>query len=554
MKIFTPFIIITIFFNQSILFAQQTVGLFLNTEEAYNGYTLFAPFPSQTTYLINNCGEMVHSWTSSTRSANSVYLLENGNLLKTKKLTNSIFNAGGSGGGLEVLDWNGNVLWDYDISSSTECHHHDVAPLPNGNFLAIVWDGRSKAEAIQAGRDSIGDMLWGEKIIEIKPDYTNGGGEIVWEWNTWDHMVQDHDNSKDNFGNVSQSPELIDINYYPNGPNDPDWLHFNGFAYNEELDQIILSCHAFSEIWIIDHSTTTSQAAGHSGGNSGKGGDLLFRWGNPQAYRKGSATDQKLFRQHNPYWIQKGYTDEGMIMVFNNQAGTGNPQNYSTVNIINPSIKNNGDYDYDGNFYLPQTFHWTYQAPVPADFFASFVSGAQRLPNGNTVICNGPIGKVFEIDSAETIVWEYVNPVDGTGIVPQNSAPSGNLLFRATRYTPDYPGLAGKDLTPQGYIESGSTFSCEIFSTSTDKILSDIEMMVYPNPTSDKISIDLTEVIRIDGIEVFDFSGRLVWEKKEKSTNFTQNLQINLSSYQNGMYLIRLTSNGKSLVKQVLKQ
>ncbi|MGC8644373.1 MAG: hypothetical protein ACP5XB_31305, partial [Isosphaeraceae bacterium] len=60
-----------------------------------------------------------------------------------------------------------------------------------------------------------------------------------------------------------------------------------------ELDQILLSVHSFSEIWIIDHGTTTAEAATHKGGRSGKGGDLLYRWGNPQAYRAGTAADQQ---------------------------------------------------------------------------------------------------------------------------------------------------------------------------------------------------------------------------------------------------------------------
>ena len=79
---------------------------------------------------------------------------------------------------------------------------------------------------------------------------------------------------------VSEQPELIDLNF-DNQDGHPDWLHSNSIDYNEELDQILLSVPHFDEVWIIDHSTSTEEAKGHIGGNSAKGGDLIFRWGKP---------------------------------------------------------------------------------------------------------------------------------------------------------------------------------------------------------------------------------------------------------------------------------
>ena len=250
------------------------------------------------------------------------------------------------------------------------------------------------AEATQAGRDIVNIVLWSEKIIEIQPDLVNGGGTIVWEWNVWDHLIQDHDSSKNNFGVVANNPQLIDINYTTN-PNDRDWLHFNSIDYNPTLDQIILSVQRWSEIWIIDHSTTTLEASGATGGNSGKGGDLLYRWGNPQTYDQGTANDQKLFKQHDANWIDPNYPDGDKIMIFNNLGGNLGGTNYSTVNIINPPVDGNGHYLYLGGAFVPINFDWTYQAPVPTDFFSSILSGARRLPNGNTLICEGQKGRFF---------------------------------------------------------------------------------------------------------------------------------------------------------------
>src|SRR5262249_47592681 len=107
----------------------------------------------------------------------------------------------------------------------------------------------------------------------------------------------------------------------------PDWMHINAVAYNAELDQVVLSSPNFCEIWIIDHGTTSEEARGHTGGHWGKGGDLLYRWGNPQAYRKGSNGEQRLFFQHNIQWIPPGLRGEGHLLVFNN-GGRRKPLEY----------------------------------------------------------------------------------------------------------------------------------------------------------------------------------------------------------------------------------
>ena len=105
-----------------------------------------------------------------------------------------------------------------------------------------------------------------------------------------------------NYGVVGDHPELADFNYPPSGggggggpgggSGGTDWLHLNSVNYNAELDQIVVSVHNTGEIWVIDHSTSMAEAAGHTGGNSGRGGDILFRWGNPQAYDQGTGSEQ----------------------------------------------------------------------------------------------------------------------------------------------------------------------------------------------------------------------------------------------------------------------
>jgi len=524
------------------IFSVQTVGLFLNSTSSLNGYTLFAPLGSTTTYLINNCGEKVHSWTSNYKPGQSVYLLENGMLLRTGNTNNSIFGTtGGVGGIIEMIDWNNTVVWSYPISTTTECQHHDIQYLPNGNILAVVWELKTSAEATAAGRTTLGTTLWSDKIVEIKPDLVNGGGSVVWEWKAWDHLVQDENASKSNYGVVANSAQLIDLNYYLGAATGSDWLHGNSVDYNAKLDQIVISCHNFSEIWIIDHSTTMSEAASHAGGTQGKGGDLLYRWGNPIAYNQGTTGDQKLFLQHNANWIDDSYKDGGMIMVFNNQAGG---TSYSTVNVIETPVNTNGSYNKANTTFAPTDFQWTYKAATASDFYANNISGATRLSNGNTLICSGTNGTFFEVDYSGNTVWKYVNPVKATGVMTQGTAVSSNLCFRAERYAPNFAGLTGKTLTSTGYIETGSTFTCTL-NTAINEVNSTPQIIIYPNPAQNELNIKSESTIK--SISISDVLGRKMTDlyPNQPSAN------ISLEKYQDGIYVINSTTiDGKTQVNK----
>ncbi|GAB5418077.1 MAG: hypothetical protein Crog4KO_31570 [Crocinitomicaceae bacterium] len=525
------------------------MGLFSNTPESYDGYTLFAPMSGTTTYLINNCGEKVHSWNSAYEPALSVYLLENGTLLRTGTLDNLDFDAGGSGGVVEMIDWNGNVIWEYTVSSTTECQHHDVEYLPNGNVLIIVWDLKTTVEADQAGRTTMGASVWSEKIIEVTPDYTTGsGGTIVWEWQVWDHLVQDADAQKDNYGDVGNSPELIDINYTTTNLSNEDWLHFNSIDYNPELDQIVLSTRSNCEIWIIDHSTTTAEAAGHTGGNSGKGGDLLYRWGNPDAYDQGTSSDQQLYSQHDAQWIPTPYPNGGKITVYNNQAGDAVGQNYSEITMIETPVDGSGNYQYLGGAYTPAAAFWTYQASNPTDFYSAAISGTHALPNGNVLICEGSSGHFFEVDDSGNIVWDYVNPVLNGVPANQEDVVSGNNTFRCTRYSANYGGLTGQSLTPQGYIESGSTFSCELYSTANVSDISLDALDAFPNPAKDVVHISAPQTI--EKMQIYNSNGAIVYSESPVSNT----VSVQIVDLPAGLYLVRANlSNGQTLTKKLVK-
>jgi hypothetical protein len=341
-------------------------------------------------------------------------------------------------------------------------HHHDAEWLPNGNVLLIAWELRTRPQAIAAGRNPAlvtAQGLWPDHLIEVAPTGP-ATGTIVWEWHLWDHLIQDFDPTKVNYGVVGDAPELVDLNFAANAV--ADWTHINSIDVNPAFDQIILSVHNLGEIWVIDHSTTTQQAAGHTGGRSGKGGDLLYRWGNPQAYDAGTAADKKLFGQHDAQWILPGSPSAGSITIFNN--GTGRPSGaYSSIEEIAPPVDADGRYALvPGAAYGPPSATWTYAAVPPASFYAQNISGAQRLPNGNTLICSGPQGSFFEVTSEGETVWRYVSPIVTAGPMQQGDAiPGGggggqqNLVFKVRRYGRDYPGLAGRDLAAGGTLELG---------------------------------------------------------------------------------------------------
>jgi hypothetical protein len=463
--------------------------------------------------------------------------LENGHLLRSADLAkNEAYFAGASRGGrAQEFTWAGELVWDYRFHSKTQRSHHAVARMPGGNVMMIVWERRTPQEAIAAGVKpelaGKGDMLV-DALFEVKP-IGKTGGQIVWEWHTWDHLIQDHDKSKPNYGDVAGHPELLDANFarrkrsgiagslgavltntgdatraatpdkreadrelnalkglgYIGGGGKklteylPDWTHVNSVAYNARLDQLMLCSREFREIWIIDHSTTTGQAATHEGGRYGKGGDILYRWGNPSAYRAGTVADQKFFAQHDAHWIPEGLAGAGHMLVFNNGA---RPDGlYSSVDEIALPVDEGGHYTRTpGKPYGPPEAVWSYTAPNKTDFYAVAMSGAQRLANGNTLIAAGFSGvlslggpgrprrvilsqstfgsTIFEVTPEKEIVWKYKVPIDfergdsDTG----SFAGVGNPVFRACRYAPTYPGLIDRELTPGGTVEELASRQC----------------------------------------------------------------------------------------------
>jgi hypothetical protein len=477
----------------------------------------------------------------------SVYLLADGTLFRTGNVGNTTFVAGGQGGIVEKIDWNGNVTWSYLLSDANKCQHHDAKVLPNGNVLIIAWELKTDAEAIAKGRNPalVPTTIWSEQILEIQPSGTNGG-TIVWEWHLWDHLEQNFDQTKENFVASISNTGLLDINYNASATTE-DWIHLNSIDYNPQLDQILISAHNMDEIYIIDHSTTTIQAASHTGGNSGKGGDFLYRWGNPQVYNQGSTSDQKLFGQHNARWIESGLPYENNIMIFNN--GLARPGGaYSTVEIINPPVNGN-TYSSSTLPFLPNSSLWNYNDGNPNNFYSMNISGAQQLANGNVLITGGTNGHLIEVDSLGTKLWEYVNPVKATGIISQGSTATQNTVFRSTFYSSTYSGFAGHILLATSIIENTNTVSdnCQLNLTNSIKDLDmNDPLIVFPNPANRSITIS----IQTDGnIEIYNQIGELILSKQY---NYSSNENLDISNLNEGIYLIKFQNENGSIQTQKL--
>ena len=347
-------------------------------------------------------------------------------------------------GRIEMYNWNGELLWDYVLVNSTRSLNHDYEVLPNGNILLTILEIPTKNELVDNGCnvDSVDEFLR-LSIVEVEPVFPNSAN-VVWEWDSWDHLIQDYNSSKRNYGAVQDHPELIDINYREeNNQGGADNLHINAIDYNEDLDQILLSVRAFDEIWIIDHNTTTEESAGHTGGGYEMGGDLLYRWGNPLAYKCGSEEEHMIFKHHAARWIEKGCPGEGNIIFFNN--GFCRPEKlYSNVLEIKPPTNDNGKYFLNSDsIFGPEQPEWEYNSEKSSRFYSERFSSAQRLANGDTLICLGEPGKILLVNSENKVIWRYKNAFPH---------PLYDDIFLINYYDKDYLGIGDLNLRDKPLI------------------------------------------------------------------------------------------------------
>ena len=325
--------------------------------------------------------------------------------------------------------------------------HHDFKVLPNGNVIMIVCEvktlGRCPRRRIQyqpcvSAITTNGGFMLPDYIIEVQPTRPYGGNDCL-GMARWDHLIQDYDPTKNNYGVVSNHVGLINANP-PTGQNQQFWNHFNGIDYNPQLDQILISCRCNNEIWVIDHSTTTAQAAGHSGGPTAKAATCSIAGvipSNTNSARKptrcsGSSTAASGFRPTTPAPATSSFTTTVMV-------GRG----YTSVDEIVPPVDAYGNYSRSaGAAFGPTNFYWTYTNNPATNFYCSDIGGAEREPNGNTLITYGTHGTLFEVTTNGTTVWSYINPETTTPLAQGSAIPPDpnmagqwfNEVFKVHRY------------------------------------------------------------------------------------------------------------------------
>lgn len=553
------------------------IGIFVSLTtiaQQWPGYTLYSNGAATAAYLVDTANVTVKSWTGLTGGTGySSYLAPGGTLVRSVKITNAVFNGGGASGSVQKIDYNGNLIWDYTHSSSTYYTHHDHCVLPNGNVLLISYELKTQAELAAAGgtNTALTSGIWPEKIIEVQPTGATTGN-IVWEWHVWDHLVQNVNSSKANYQtSIVNHPELLNINYN----SQKDWMHSNGIDYNPILDQIALSSHNMNEWYIIDHSTTTAQAASHSGGNSGKGGDFLYRWGNPLAYQ--ASGTKYLNVTHDVHWIPEfpgvTYANSGRLVGFNNQ---GVSASQSCVDQVNTPYDRNYNYTITpGSAFGPSI----YGQRTTGFGYTSNEGSSEQYPNGNILVCLAISGKIYELNPAG---------------VPIYTISTGNKSSQAHRYSPCYINnaapvqptitISGSDLTTatattyqwyyNGTLISGATLQNYTPTQSgiyvvrtTDvngcvyvyspgyaySIATEIEELegknisIYPNPSTGIFDIDLNyQNPKKLMVEVYDVYGKMVFSAENSS-------RIDLTQLANGVYSMSMAlDNKKPIYKKIV--
>ncbi len=542
------------------------LSLFLTglSAQQWNGLTLYSNMGSTMGYLIDTNNINVKTWAFTGGTGYSAHMMPGGDIWRSVNNPGNILTGGGMTGRIQKINYAGTILWDYTYSSSTYCLHHDHCPLPNGNVLVISYDVKTPTDATNAGCTSA-ITIWAEKVLELKPIGTNSA-QIVWQWNVWDHLVQNAIVGGGNYQtSIVNNPQLLNINYLTQ----KDWMHMNGIDYNPILDQITISSHWMNEWYVIDHSTTTAQAASHAGGNSGMGGDFLYRWGNPLAYQ--AAGTKILNVTHDAHWIPEGSPNAGYLVGVNN-AGLAGPK--TAIDQVTVP-RSNYNYTYTpGIQFNPTSFTLRHSSTG----YTSNMGSSDQFPNGNQMICLATAGTIYEIDPLGNTIWTkntagstpqahryttcYINNaaplqptitlsgadlVSTTGVTYQWYQ-NGNLLAGATSqtYTPGVNGIYVVRVTDiYGCVyaySAGYNFMGPLGIASLNTI--NDQITIYPNPSNGIITIktgsDQFEKIKII---LFDSFGKIVLQVNNIKT-------IDLSALESGIYYMNIVSEKNGTINK----
>jgi hypothetical protein len=394
-------------------------------DKAWSGYTVFV-LPETGAVLIDMNGNTVREWDQfAGLGGGPVRMLPNGHVVGAigtlPPHQESIAVA--------QYDWNNKEVWRFDRAEQVETRdgetiwaarqHHDWqrADFPAGYYSPAyeprVDVGRTLILAHQNLRnDAVSNvMLEDDYLYEVSWD-----GEIVWEWHANEHV--------DEFGFSPEARATIrDRLLFSEARGGADWLHINSATFvgpNRWYDAGDARFHPDNVIISSRHANIIAIVA--------RDGAIVWRLGPDYLETAQMKAIGQIIGQHHPHLIPKGLPGEGNLLVFDNGGTAG----YGFTNPVAPEGRDGVRRHFSRVLEIdPVTLEKVWEYSMSGQevyrFFSHYVSSAQRLPNGNTMITEGSDGRVFEVTADGEIVWEYVSPYFGA------NAPGTNRVYRAYR-------------------------------------------------------------------------------------------------------------------------
>ncbi len=406
-------------------------------ERCWNGFTIFQPSMNQPekagAMLIDMNGNIINQWQRLDGFPNKIlpggYVMGGTGIRNTRYGFQDMLD-------LVQVDWEGNIIWkfnEYELIEDPDekptwmaRQHHDyqregnpvgyyvpgMAPLVDkGNTLILCHKNLRNPRISE-------EPLLDDTVIEV-----TWAGEIVWEWVCSDHF-DEMGFSEEAKKTLARSPGMRNV-----GGGMGDWMHINSMSTlgpNRWFDNGDERFHPDNIIW--DGRQTNIIAI-----TDKKTGKIAWQVGPEYTAKEALRNLGQIIGQHHAHMIPKGLPGEGNILVYDNGGWAG----YGAPNPGAPTGINNALRDYSRVLeFDPTTLEiiWQYTPReagfiVPLNaymFYSGFISSAQRLPNGNTLITEGAGGRIFEVTQEHEIVWEYINPYRGMeGKI--------NMVYRAYR-------------------------------------------------------------------------------------------------------------------------
>lgn len=341
-------------------------------ERACPGYTLYAPMSGTgEVYLLDINGEVAHRWQMPYPPGLYGYLLPNGNLFYGGKVRDD--------GGWETFEamkrFKGGIMleadWDGNIlwEHRDPVHHHDARRTESGGCIYMTVERMDDAQAAT--------IKGGQPGTESREGYTGMWCDVLVEVDANGNRIWEW-----------HAAERLDPERHVVTFNDlrDEWSHGNTVAPLGN-DRVMFSFRNISTVGIIDKAS----------------GEITWQIG-----------DEALSQQHDPSML-----DNGNVLIYDNGSHNRyNPLPASRVIEVDPSTNE---------------IVWQYRDNPPFNFFSAYISGARRLPNGNTLITEGQPGRIFQVTPEGQVVWEYINPHFG----PNEQGFEVNSVFRSTHYLPE---------------------------------------------------------------------------------------------------------------------